>query len=151
MEGKCEVDKLRSCDLSRAGMSAFLAIASAWRLTDEEAQTLLGAEGRSTFRTWKAGQSVVLPEDVLKRISCVLGIFKSLNMLFSDSRQADEWIRRPNVAQLFAGCSALERMLAGDLADLLAVRNYLDAQVDCALLGGESCSSLSSRPDACGD
>ena len=35
---------------------------------------------------------------------------------------------KPNQAALFGGKSALERMLAGNVADLLAVRQYLDAQ-----------------------
>jgi hypothetical protein len=42
--------------------------------------------------------------------------------------RADEWIRKPNTAPLFAGKSALARMLGGQVADLFVVRQYLDAQ-----------------------
>lgn len=69
-----------------------------------------------------------MPADVLERISYILGIYKALHLLFADRAQADGWVRRPNAALMFGGRSALERMLAGDVADLHAVRQYLDAQ-----------------------
>ena len=63
--------------------------------------------------------------DTLQRISYLLGIHKALQILYSDPALADSWIRRPNAA--FGGQSALERMLAGDVSDLAAVRAHLDA------------------------
>lgn len=115
-------------EMSRAGMSAFLGIAKAWGLSVAESQTLLGATSPSTFYRWKRGHFTVLPEDLLKRVSCLLGIFKALNTLFPDPQQADGWIRRPNAAPLFSGRSALERMLVGNEVDLRVVRDYLDAE-----------------------
>jgi hypothetical protein len=63
--------------------------------------------------------------DTLRRISYVLGIYKAIQILFQDPGMADRWIREPN--RFFAGKSALDRMLAGDVADLYVVREYLDA------------------------
>ncbi|KFN45476.1 hypothetical protein N790_02380 [Arenimonas malthae CC-JY-1] len=70
----------------------------------------------------------MLTEDVLERISYVLGIYQALHVLFVVPAQADEWIKRANAAALFAGGSALDRMLGGQMSDLSAVRQYLDSQ-----------------------
>lgn len=128
MASESEETRSQDRELSRAGISAFLAIAKAWRLTDDEAQALLGVQDRATFCSWKTAPPIEVPEDVLLRISCVLGIFKALNTLFPDPQQADGWIRRPNAVPLLSGHSALERMLAGNEVDLQVVRNYLDAE-----------------------
>ena len=69
-----------------------------------------------------------VPADVLERISYILGIYKALHLLFADRAQADGWVRRPNAALMFGGRSALERMLAGQVADLYVVRQYLEGQ-----------------------
>lgn len=74
------------------------------------------------------GSNAVLPSNVLERISRILGVYKALQILLSDERAADEWVRRPNAVPLFGGQSVLERMLSGQVADLFVVRQYLDAQ-----------------------
>jgi hypothetical protein len=66
---------------------------------------------------------------VLERLSYVLGIYKSLQILLPEPERADAWVRRPNDAPLFGGGSALGRMLGGQVADLFLVRQYLDAQL----------------------
>ena len=63
--------------------------------------------------------------DLASRISYVLGIFKSLEILYQRPELADQWIRRPNAA--FGGQSAMDRMRAGHVVDLAAVRDYLDS------------------------
>ena len=89
---------------------------------------LLGLTARSTFFKWKKGPNAVLPKDTLERISYILGVYKALQLLLPDEQAADEWVKRPNAAPLFAGRSALDRMLSGQVADLFVVRQYLDAQ-----------------------
>ncbi|HET8881082.1 MAG TPA: MbcA/ParS/Xre antitoxin family protein, partial [Solimonas sp.] len=80
------------------------------------------------FFLWKKQKAGSLSRDVMERISYVLGIYKALQILFPQAERADEWVRRPNDAPLFAGRSALDRMLSGNVADLFVVRSYLDAQ-----------------------
>ena len=58
----------------------------------------------------------------------IAGIYKALQILFTDARNADEWISRPNTAGPFGCRSALDRMLSGNVSDLFVVRQYLDAQ-----------------------
>ena len=64
----------------------------------------------------------MLSRDTLERLSYLLGIYKALQILLPDPAAADAWVRRPNAAPLFAGRSALDRMLAGNVSDLSAVR-----------------------------
>jgi hypothetical protein len=108
-----------------AAKRAFFRIMSAWNVGDAEARVLLGAPSRSTFYNYKRGEGGALSADTLERISYVLGIYKGLKLLFPNPQQADDWIRKPNVA--FGGHSALERALGGKVVDLASVRAYLDA------------------------
>jgi hypothetical protein len=114
--------------LGGPGLRAFANIAEAWGLTVAEQLTLLGIASRSTFFKWRRELEPRLPQDTLERLSYLLGIYKSLQILLPDPKAADEWVRRPNSAPLFGGHSALDRMLSGQVADLYVVREYLDAQ-----------------------
>jgi hypothetical protein len=106
-------------------LRSFFRLVELWGLTMEQARVLLGRPARATLYNWKAGRARALPHDVLRRISYLLGIYKALQILYGDPAMADAWLKRPNEA--FGGQSALERMLAGDLVDLAAVRAHLDA------------------------
>ena len=114
--------------LGGAGLRAFVNIAEAWGLSVAEQLKLLGIESRSTFFKWRRERDPRLPRDTLERLSYLLGIYKSLQILLPDPKAADEWVRRPNAATLIGGGTALDRMLSGQVADLYVVREYLDAQ-----------------------
>lgn len=114
--------------LSGPALRAFFNITSAWNLSTAQQRKLLGNPPSSTFFKWKRELAGSLPRDVLERISYVLGIYKALQILIPDAARADSWITRPNTAPLFSGQSALDRMLGGNVGDLYAVRQYLDAQ-----------------------
>ncbi len=114
--------------LAGPALRAFFAIAERWQLRIAEQRRLLGDPPESTFYKWKREREASLGRDVIERISYVLGIYKSLQILFPDPERADAWLRRPNDAALFGGRPALERMLSGNVADLYVVREYLDAQ-----------------------
>jgi hypothetical protein len=120
--------EIPAAQIGAAAIRAFTRIAALWGLSIEEQLTLLGEPARSTFFAWrKHPERATLPKDTLERISNVLGIYKALQILFPDSGAADTWIRKPNSAPMFAGQSALQRMLGGNVSDLNAVRRYLDA------------------------
>ncbi len=115
--------------IANAALHAFFNLSDHWHLSAKEERTLLGSPPESTFFKWKAEKSATrLSRDTLERISYLLGIYKNLNILLPSQRAADEWIRKPNMAPLFNGQSAIDRMLAGNLVDLADVRRYLDAQ-----------------------
>ena len=110
---------------SAAALRGFFAIVQAWGLSAEDARALLGAPAERTFYSWRAGNAVRVPMDALRRIGYVAGIYKALELLYADPQLADGWIDRPNRA--FGGQTPLQRMRAGDVTDLAAVRSYLDA------------------------
>jgi hypothetical protein len=115
-------------EMSAAGLRAFFNIARDWGLAIDDQIVLLGSPGRSTFFKWKAApNSARLSRDTLERLSLLLGIYKALQILLPEPATADAWIKRPNSAPPFGGASALARMLAGNVSDLVAVRQYLDA------------------------
>jgi hypothetical protein len=122
------VGRSNSSALGGPGLRAFANIAEAWGLSVAEQLTLLGIASRSTFFKWRREPEPRLPQDTLERLSYLLGIYKSLQILLPDAKAADAWVRQPNSAPLFGGHSALERMLSGQVADLYVVREYLDAE-----------------------
>jgi hypothetical protein len=120
-----QIDLAAAPDRDAVALRAFFRLVELWGLSMEQARLLLGRPSRATMYNWKAGKARTLPHDTLRRISYLLGIYKALQILYRDPQLADSWIRRPNAA--FGGQSALERMLAGDVTDLVAVRTHLDA------------------------
>ncbi|MGY3040877.1 uncharacterized protein (DUF2384 family) [Rhodanobacter sp. TND4EL1] len=114
--------------LTAPALRAFFRLAEQWQLRVADQRKLLGDPPESTFYKWKRQQDGALARDTLERISYLLGIWKSLQILFPDPAQADAWLHKPNTAALFGGHSALERMLSGNVSDLYVVRQYLDAQ-----------------------
>lgn len=113
--------------MAAAGLRAFSRIAAAWGLSVDQQLVLLGQPPRSTFFAWQRDPGRArLSRDVLERLSNLLGIYKSLQILLPDAAAADAWVRQPNSAAPFGGRSALDRMLAGNVADLNFVRRYLD-------------------------
>ena len=85
------------------GLRAFANIAEAWDLSIAEQLKLLGIASRSTFFKWRRERDPRLPRDTLERLSYLLGIYKSLQILLPDPHAADEWVRKPNNAPLFGG------------------------------------------------
>jgi uncharacterized protein (DUF2384 family) len=108
-----------------AALKGFFHIMDAWRIGAEDARILLGSPPERTYYAWRAGNSVRVPADTLRRIGYVAGIYKALQILYSDPRLADGWLERPSRA--FGEKTPLQRMRAGDVTDLAAVRSYLDA------------------------
>ncbi len=108
-----------------AVLDAFSRLAEDWELSTDEQITLLGSPGRSTFFKWKKSGGN-LPNDTIERISHLLGIYKSLQIVLPDPEAADAWVKKPNA--IFGNRSALEVMLDGQVVDIYKVREYLDAQ-----------------------
>ncbi len=106
-------------------LRGFFQIMEAWGVAAEDARIVLGFPPERTYYAWRAGKAVRVPADTLRRIGYVAGIYKALQILYSDPGLADAWVQRPNGA--FGGQAPLERMRGGDVTDLAAVRGYLDA------------------------
>jgi hypothetical protein len=112
-------------DRQRLALEGFFGIMQRWGVDNGAARRILGSPPERTFFEWKRGRAIRPPEDTLRRIGYVAGIWKALEILYSNPDTADGWVKRPNAH--FGGSTPLERMAAGDVTDLAAVRGYLDA------------------------
>lgn len=111
-----------ACALARTTVSLF----RVWGLSDTEARTLLGGMAPRTWARWKDGEIGRIDRDLRMRMAHLMGIHKGLRYLFRDPARGYAWVRRPNAA--FEGRSALDMMLRGELADLAAMRAWIDAE-----------------------
>ena len=106
-------------------LAGFFRITELWGADTAQVRAMLGRPAVRTFYRWKAGEVAGLPDDVIRRIGYVSGIWKALQIVYANPHQADEWVRKPN--RFFGGQTPLARMSAGDMTDLAAVRQYVDA------------------------
>jgi hypothetical protein len=112
-----------SDDEAAAMFRAALNLFRLWRVTDEQAATLLDLPLRS-YRRWKAGEIGRISRDGKARLSNLMGVHKALRLIFREPQRGYDWIKAANAA--FDGRTALEIMLGGELTDLMRVRRYLD-------------------------
>ncbi|MGA7462651.1 MAG: DUF2384 domain-containing protein [Candidatus Korobacteraceae bacterium] len=120
-------DKQVQKRLSPAARKAFFKIAATWKIRDDEAKQLLGGISNGAFYQMKAGEmKTTLDQDRLTRVSLLVGIFKALNILYSQ-KLADSWISLPNTNPMFAGETPLAYMVKGGQPAMMRVRQLLDA------------------------
>jgi hypothetical protein len=113
--------------LSRSAIAAFFKICQVWQLRDESSRLLLGGLSNGAFYQLKRGQRKTLDQDRLTRISLILGIFKSLNILYS-RKLADSWVNLPNANPMFSGETPLTYLIRGGVPAFMRVRQLLDAR-----------------------
>lgn len=117
-------------EMAGPGLRTFFRICEKWRVPPEQQALILGCRDGTTFDAWLRGDYAEVSEDVLIRISYVLGIYKALHTIFPDERNADGWVTAPNSAPLFAGRSAIDLMVDRGVGGLAGVRSYLETQVN---------------------
>jgi len=114
-----------AADRHSLALEGFFQIMERWRAGNTVARRLLGNPAERTFFEWKKGNVGKLSDDTLRRIGYVAGIWKALQIVYANPEHADTWLSRPN--DFFGGQTPLQRMSAGDITDLAAVRAYVDA------------------------
>lgn len=110
-------------NLLEPGLRTYRRIASRWKLDLGDEASLLGLPPPE-YRALLDGGDIA-PEDLLERLSLILGIYKDLQILLPNATQADRWIKMPNEHPLFGGKSALQYLKGGSLANLWDLRKYL--------------------------
>jgi hypothetical protein len=116
--------------LSGAALKALFNIIDRWKIRDEDARQLLGGISNGAYYLLKQNaRSPVktLDQDRLVRISYLIGIFKSLNILYSQGL-ADQWMQLPNSNPIFAGRTPLDYIVRGGTPAMDVVRRLLDAR-----------------------
>jgi transcriptional regulator with XRE-family HTH domain len=97
-----------------------------WDLSTAEQAAVLGlsAGSRSTVSRYRAGEPLADSRDLLDRAGHLLGIHKSLRMLFPHDRDlAYRWMTQPNRR---LGTRPVDLVLKHGFEGLLAVRRFLD-------------------------
>lgn len=98
-----------------------------WGLSTADQAALLGLSpgSRSTLNRYRKGAPLSDHQDLLDRVSHLLGIHKSLRIIFPHNRElAYHWTTTPNLR--FGGKTPLAIMLEKGFVGLLMVRRYLD-------------------------
>jgi hypothetical protein len=120
-------DKSERERVSPAAIRTFFNIMDRWAVRDEDARQLLGGVSNGSFYEMKKNADRVLETDRLMRVSYLIGIFKALNILYSESL-ADRWIQLANSNRIFGGQAPLAYMMKGGLPAMQIVRRLLDAR-----------------------
>ncbi len=116
--------------LSAAALRALFNIVDHWKVRDEDARELLGGISNGAYYQLKKNPRAPgrpLDQDQLVRISYLIGIFKALNILYSQ-RLADQWMQLPNTNPIFAGHTPLDYILRGAMPAMDTLRRLLDAR-----------------------
>jgi hypothetical protein len=113
-------------DAKAVALKAFANIAARWDLSLREAAALADMSESTWKRARKPGYSGQLTHDQLLRLSAIAGIYKSLEIYFSQPI-ARRWIKMANAGPEFDGARPIDAMVAGGLPKILRVRAYLDA------------------------
>ena len=113
--------------LSASALKAFFALVEAWGLKDDDTRRLLGGISNGAYYALKRQPDRALDQDRITRISFLVGIFKALNILYSEPL-ADAWVQRPNTNPMFGGATPLAYMIRGGIPAMQNVRRLLDAR-----------------------
>jgi hypothetical protein len=113
--------------LSPAAIRTFFNIMDRWGVRDEDARLLLGGVSNGVFYEMKKRPERILETDRLLRVSYLIGIFKALNILYSE-KLAESWVGLANSNRIFGGQTPLAYMIKGGLPALQTVRRLLDAR-----------------------
>ena len=121
-----EIVSLSDPERVSAVIKAILRVADAWQLTNAEAAALFDVP-IATWNRMKAGTfRGKLDQDKMMRASLLIGLFKGLRLLFNGPLET-QWPKKANTGPLFGGRSPVEKMKAGGIPAMMAVRSHIDA------------------------
>ncbi|MGC8122003.1 antitoxin Xre-like helix-turn-helix domain-containing protein [Marinobacter sp. VGCF2001] len=109
-------------------LKGFFNICREWSCSQEEMMQMLGGISRSTLAKYQKLPYIKLSRDTLERISYVLGIYKSLRVMYPTAERSNRRIRLATSDVPFSGASALEFMARGSMKHLMQARRYFDAK-----------------------
>ncbi|OUR88000.1 hypothetical protein A9Q81_25210 [Gammaproteobacteria bacterium 42_54_T18] len=110
--------------IAELALKGFFDIAHRWKLSRQDAMTLLGLTATSTYANWKNGKTGTLPRDTLERISYLLNIddvFKKTNPNIQSN--TTHMLHTPHPELHYE--SPLDRMLQGNVADIYVVQQIV--------------------------
>jgi uncharacterized protein (DUF2384 family) len=115
----------RNVRVGIVGLKAVLHISAHWGLSDAE----LIAVTDIPENVWQLARreefNGALSRDQLLRLSAIVGIYKALELYFSE-KISSRWVTLPNTGPLFSGARPLDAMISDGLPAIIGVRQYLD-------------------------
>lgn len=115
--------------LSGPGLRTFLNLALRWDLTESEQVQIQQAPSAEQLRVWRnvsfTDDALILPLDLLLRISAVIGLFGDLQQIIATVEEERRWLRGRNTSNPFRGRAPIEILLNGTLENMLDVRRYV--------------------------
>ena len=112
----------------RGGLAKMvMALLDHWKLSTEDQAALLGlaASNRAALTRYRKGEPIGTSRDQYERVGHLLGIHKSLRLLFPQNRElVYRWMSTRNKA--FENLAPVEVVSQWGFAGLLMVRAYLD-------------------------
>lgn len=106
----------------------FFKICEEYKIDSKDQVIILGQKHLRTIQNWKKENTIGQTWDVFNRVSLLLGIVKSLNVIYPRNPEiVNEWLHKNR--KLFKGKSALELIVEDPLqsqAALFTVRRVLD-------------------------
>lgn len=109
-------------------LKGFFNICHEWGCSQEEMMQMLGGISRSTLSKYQKLPYIKLSRDRLERISYIMGIYKSLRVMYPSAERANRRVRLPTSEIPFSGSSALDFMARGSMKHLMQARRYFDAK-----------------------
>jgi hypothetical protein len=111
------------------GLRTFLKLALRWDLTEAEQVRILRAPSAEQLRVWRnvsfTNDALILPIDLLMRISAVIGLFGDLQQITATVEEERRWLRGRNTTGPFRGRVPIEILRDGTLENMLDVRRYV--------------------------
>jgi uncharacterized protein (DUF2384 family) len=104
-----------------------MALLDHWKLTTDDQASMLGlaAGNRATLTRYRKGEGIGASRDQYERVGHLLGIHKSLRMLFPQNRDlAYKWMSARNKA--FDNLAPVDVVREHGFVGLLMIRAYLD-------------------------
>ena len=104
-----------------------MALLEHWKLSTEDQAALLGiaSSNRAALSNYRSGKPIGTSRDQYERVGHLLGIHKSLRLLFPQNRDlAYHWMTTRN--KVFGNLTPVDVVKEWGFAGLLMVRGYLD-------------------------
>lgn len=120
-------------NIATTGLKWLFAHRQSWGLSIKDVADLLGGLSPNTVKDWRRelerGAELSLPQDVVERLSLLLGIHKALVLLTPVDRQslAWQWFQAPTDLYSLKGQSIKDYLLSsGSIESFYHVRQHLD-------------------------
>lgn len=109
----------------RVAVLAYIGLAGIWELDPTEAAKLLSVSD-DVYGSWCNGDFNTLSSDELEKISCLLGIYKYLETLYSGKKsRIARWFRQPSIVHPFDGADPHGYLIGASIDKFYLARRYL--------------------------